>query len=284
MRTDIHQTVTDQIIAAIEAGQTGPWTCPWHRIGSGLPANAVTGKAYRGINVVALWCAAITNDFPDQRWATYRQWAAAGAQVRRGERGTTVVFFREIEVLGSNPDDDGRRLVARASVVFNAAQVDGASPIETATKQDFDPVERADSLIAASGVPILHGGDKACFVPSQDMIRLPPREAFRTRDGYYGTAFHELSHATGHESRLARDLSGRFGSSAYAMEELVAELGASFVMAGLGLAPEPHPDTVAYLASWLDVLKAGNRAIFSAASHASRAADYLTVRQAQDEP
>jgi antirestriction protein ArdC len=160
--------------------------------------------------------------------------------------------------------------------VFNIAQIAGAKGLRQ-VESGFDPIDEADRLIAESGIPIEHGGDSACYIPSRDLVQLPPRELFVSRDAFYSSLFHELAHATGHESRLDRDLSGRFGSAAHAMEELVAEISSAFVLAGLGLSSEPHPDSIAYLADWLNVLRCDKRAIFTAASAASRAAGFLTA-------
>jgi antirestriction protein ArdC len=175
-----------------------------------------------------------------------------------------------------NANDNGRRFVAKGSFVFNIAQVTGVKRSDPSPRPHFDPIADAEQFIADSGIPIEYAGDHPCYVSARDLVRLPRRDQFVSRDAYYSTAFHELAHATGHKSRLDRDLTGRFGTAAYAMEELVAELGSAFVMAGLRLSPEPHPDSLAYLANWLQVLRFDKRAIFTAASAASRAAAYLT--------
>jgi antirestriction protein ArdC len=185
-----------------------------------------------------------------------------------------------IERPGDDQSERSRRFVAKASIVFNVAQVSGAPPTPVPHTR-FDPIEAADALIAATGIPVEHAGHQPCYIPSRDLVRLPAPSLFVSPHAYYGTAFHELTHATGHKSRLNRDLSGRFGDAAYAMEELVAEISSAFVMAGLGLSPEPHPGSIAYLASWLKVFRADKRAIFIAASAASKAADYLTSGSSQ---
>ena len=278
MATDVHQVITDKIVAALEGNEAGEWSCPWHRTGSGLPTNFVTGKPYHGINTLSLWLAAAANGYAEQRWATYRQWASLGAQVRRGQTGSLVVFYKELAQDRSEQaaNDNARRFVAKGSFVFNIAQVTGVKRVDQLPQGGFDPIAQADRFIVASGIPIEHTGDHACYIPSRDLVRLPPCERFRSSDAYYSTAFHELAHATGHKSRLDRDLTGRFGGGAYAMEELVAEISSAFVMAGLGLSPEPHPELIAYLATWIKVLRGDKRAIFTAASAASKAANYLT--------
>jgi antirestriction protein ArdC len=282
---NIHQCITDSIVAAIEAG-AGPVQMPWHQTGtSRLPTNALTGRRYRGVNVIALWAAAASRGFATERWATYRQWRELGAQVRRGEKASTIVFYKQIEV--DEPGDDGdesrttTRLVARASSVFNANQVDGYASPAPSVADPVAVVERADAFVAHTGAAIYHGGDMACYSIVADLVQMPARTAFvgtataTPTESYYGVLFHELTHWSGAEHRLARDLFGRFGSDAYAMEELVAELGAAFLCAELGIASVPRPDHAAYIGHWLGVLKADNRAIFSAASKAAAAHDYL---------
>lgn len=273
---DIHQTVTDKIISVLEAGQAGEWTCPWHRRGgSGLPTNAVTGRRYRGINVLSLWCAEQAAGYGDNRWATYRQWAELGAQVRKGERASLVVFYKDYAVETGEVADDGRRFVARSSFAFNAAQVDGAPKVGEAEAGGYYPVSAIDDLASRAGALVREGGELACYVPALDEIRMPARDRFESGHGWASTLAHELTHWTGAPPRLARDLSTRFKSQAYAAEELVAELGSAFLCAQLGIEAEPHPRHASYIASWIELLKSDDRAIFRAATLASQAVDYL---------
>ncbi|KQP33858.1 antirestriction protein ArdC [Methylobacterium sp. Leaf104] len=271
---DVHQAVTDTIIATLEAGEAGDWQCPWHRKGGSLPTNARTGNAYRGVNTLMLWCAEQANGYGDTRWATYKQWQELGAQVRKGERSTIIVFFKELAIEG---EEDRRRFVARASYGFNAAQVEGApAAASIPAPSDWATPETFDRFVEATGARITHGGDAAFYQPSEDRIVLPKRDRFPTAQGYASTAAHELVHWSGAKGRLDRDLTGRFKTSAYAAEELVAELGSAFLMAEHGLEAEPHPTHASYLASWLKLLRSDPKAIFTAASAASRAAGYLT--------
>lgn len=280
MAFDIHQAVTDSIIATLEAGTAGQWTCPWHRRGGGLPVNALTGRPYRGINTLALWCAEQAHGYGDSRWATYKQWAELGVQVKRGERSTLITFWKEYDA--EEGGETKRRFVARASYAFNAAQVEGAPEAgEPLPASEWLLPEVFDGFVSRTGARVTHGGDAAFYMPSEDRIVLPPRDRFPTAHGYASTALHELTHWTGHKSRLDRDLSGRFRSQAYAAEELVAELGAAFLCAELGLEAEPHPTHASYIGSWIKLLRDDNRAIFTAASAASRAAGYLTSLQAE---
>ncbi|KQP48883.1 antirestriction protein ArdC [Methylobacterium sp. Leaf399] len=292
MPADLHERVTATILQQLDTADPATWTPPWHGADP-LPRNALTGKRYRGLNILALWCAAQADGYTDARWATYRQWAALGAQVRRGERGTLILFYKDLPTgartdttHGTSADSDTTtaRFVARASTVFNIAQVDAAPQATAPTGLPPTPQPTYDTFVTATGAIIHTGGTRACYTPATDTIRMPPRNAFRTPEGYAGTLAHELVHWTGAPHRLARDLTGRFKRRAYAAEELIAELGAAFVLADLGLARTPHPDHAAYLASWLPLLTANSRALATAAAAGSRAADYLTALQTQVEP
>lgn len=227
-RFDIHQHLTDRIVAAIEAG-AGQWQMPWHR-GSGgrTPVNIASGNTYRGVNVLGLWVEAQVNLYASHLWGTYRQWALKGATVRKGQKASYVVFYKEIEVAsdGDAEDDRKSRLFARATPVFNADQVDGLDNVAPAAPvQDLQDV---DGFVARTAAVIVHGGNRACYVPKLDEIHMPPRELFTgsvtstSTEAYYSTLLHELTHWTGPAHRCDRDLSGRFGTEAYAMEELVA--------------------------------------------------------------
>ena len=277
---DLHARLAATILAQLETADPASWTPPWHGADP-MPHNARTGRRYRGINVLALWCAAQAHAYADARWATYRQWAALGAQVRKAERGTLVLFYKELPRGAEADPTDGAPFVARAAHVFNAAQVDAAPPpADTpAPGAALDPLPAFDAFVTGTGATIRYGGTRACYVPATDTIHLPPRTTFHTPTGYSGTLAHELVHWTGAPHRLARDLNGRFGARAYAAEELVAELGAAFVLADLGIARTPHPNHVAYCASWAPLLRADPRALSTAAAQASRAADYLTTMQ-----
>ena len=279
MAFDVHQAVTDKIIATMEAGEAGQWTCPWHRTGGGLPRNAKTGRAYRGINTLSLWVGAQAAGYADDRWATYKQWGELGAQVRKGERSTLVIFWKD---LGREDQEDRPRFVARASYAFNAGQVEGAPEAgEPMPASEWTIPEIFDGFVQRTGARTTHGGDAAFYQPSEDRIVMPPRERFQTAQGYASTMAHELTHWSGAKGRLDRDLTGRFKTQAYAAEELVAELGSAFLMAEMGLEVEPHPTHASYIGSWIKLLKSDSKAIFTAASAASRAAGYLTALQAE---
>jgi len=292
-RKDIHQQVTDSIISAIEAG-AGTWQMPWHRSGEGLnrPLNIDTHKRYRGINILNLWVAAESRGFGSGLWGTYRQWRNRGCQVRKGEKGAMVVFYKELEFDAENPEtgdtEPEKRLMARASTVFNAQQVDGyeAEPMEPVTENPVSPIQQAEAFVAATEAEIRHGGNRAYYSRGTDHIQMPERERFlgsetsSPTEAYYGTLLHELTHWTGHEGRCQRRFGKRFGDDAYAMEELVAELGSAFLCADLGIAQAPRSDHAAYIDSWLQVLKADKKAVFTAASHASKAAGFFVAFRA----
>jgi antirestriction protein ArdC len=311
-RASLYDEVTDRIVAELEAGRV-PWVQPWGKpggAGPALPRNALTGRRYSGINILILWGAVIERGFCSQSWLTFRQAIAAGGAVRKGERGTSVVyadrFVPEAERTRAAETGEDARAVPflKRFTVFNVAQCEGLRP-ETLSALAADPeplpereivpacpepCRRAEQVIAASGVDFRIGGDRAFYAPAHDFVQVPPQPAFFEQINYYRTALHELTHATGHPSRLGRKLVTAFGSKDYAREELVAEMGSAFLCAALGIVPTVrHAD---YLASWLDVLReepsedpavrgtAGmrGRAIFRAASAASKAADWLLAR------
>lgn len=291
-RRDLYEDVTAKIVRELEAGRF-PWAQPWlsakgaargeaATIAAGLPKNVATGAQYSGINILLLWGAAIENGFDRQLWLTFKQARSLGGSVMKGERGSMVVYADKFI-----PKDEQKRVAKEGGeasfvpflkryTVFNAAQCEGLPPDLAASAKPIperETIERAERLIAATGADFRIGGDRAFYVPSQDFIRVPPQPAFFEQINYYRTCFHELGHWTGHASRLNREFKGRYGSHAYAREELVAELSSAFVCASLSIAPTVrHAD---YLGSWLQVLKEDNRAIFNAASLASKAADFI---------
>jgi len=293
LRANIYDEVTSRIVAELEAGRV-PWVQPWGQASAdgvagaavGLPRNAVTGRSYAGINVLILWGAVTAHGYPSQGWLTFKQCRDAGGCVRKGERGTGVVyadrFTPEAERARAADTGDTARAIPflKRFTVFNRAQCDGLpaglSPEPPALPaREIVPV--GEELIAASGVDVRIGGDKAYYVPSLDFVQLPPQPAFFHQIDFYRTAFHELCHASGHETRLGRNLVNAFGSEDYAREELIAELGSALLCASLGIVPTVrHAD---YLAGWLDVIRNDNRAIFRAASAAAKAADWLLARR-----
>ena len=288
-RTSLYQEITDKIIAELEAGRA-PWVQPWGMAAAkaplAMPRNASTHRRYSGINVLILWGAVIERGFSTQSWLTFRQALGLGGNVRKGERGTTVVYADRF-----TPEDERRRAeqtgeepgaipFLKRFTVFNTDQCEGL-PEEIAKVAPPPPpglIEpQAEALIAATGADFRIGGARAFYSPTHDFIQVPPPQAYFEPINWHRTACHELAHWVGHPSRLARDLSGSYGSKAYAREELIAEMAGAFVCASLGIVPTVrHAD---YLGSWLEVLREDDRAIVRAASAASKAADYLLAFQ-----
>lgn len=291
---DTYQTVTDSIVRMIENG-AGAWRMPWHtaaKLGGmplELPRNPLSGTRYRGINVPLLWASAEHNGFASHHWATYRQYAERGAQVRKGERSTQIVFWKRLEGAaaddGENEGDSGKprvRMLARCYSVFNVAQVDGfdiaapAAPVDDpAGLPESERIALAESYFANIGATVRHGGNRAFYTTGGDFIAMPEFRQFDSAPDYYSTLGHEHVHLTGHASRCNREFGKRFGDMAYAFEELVAELGAAFLCAELQISNQPRPDHAAYIDSWLRVLKGDCRAVFTAASKAQAAVDWL---------
>lgn len=279
------QRVTAQIKAALERG-VRPWIKPWDDAGPGfvLPRRS-NGLAYRGVNVVALWAASVERGFRSPFWFTFKQALALDAGVRKGERGSFVVFYAEKkngpdEAKGEDDTDAGVRRILRGYSVFSADQIDGLPAHFYAPPVAPPPLDgRAAELVALLGrVPatVRHGGTRAFYDPRADIICLPDRAAFRDAGSYLATRAHELGHWTRSPSRLDRDFGQkRFGDAGYALEELVAELCAAIIGATLGFPGEHVEDHAAYIASWLSVLEQSPSAFLSAAGKAQVAADYL---------
>ncbi len=282
----LYSQVTARIVAELEVGRV-PWVQPWRTgrsAGVALPRNAATGRAYSGINVLVLWSALAKDGWPSHHWLTFRQALGAGGAVRKGERGTSIVyterFVPESEKTRARDTGEEARGIAflKRFTVFNVAQVDGLGGLapDPAPLAEREIVPVGDALVEASGVDFRVGGGEAFYSPSHDFVQVPPQPAFFHQIDWYRTVFHELAHATGHASRLDRDLSHRFGSEGYAREDLVAEMGSAVLCAALGIVPSVrHAD---YLGAWLSVLRGDERAIFRAASAASKAADWLLAR------
>jgi len=270
----LYKSVTDTIIKEMEASAV-PWIKPWktprHR-GSVMPHNPATGRPYSGINIPLLWGAADAKGYSAHEWMSYQQAQTRGATVRKGEKGTHIVFTKQL--LKKENDGEKRSSMRRTYSVFNVAQIDGL-PAPKEEQELPEPVrhERAEAFIKATEAKFMNGGDKACYVPSQDFIAIPYQGFFIHQEAFYAVALHELGHWTGAKPRLDRDLTGRFGTKAYAAEELVAEMAAAFLCAHLDIKGELRH--ASYISSWIELLKEDSRAIFTAASLASKAADFL---------
>lgn len=286
MRTDIYERITNQIVSQLENG-VRPWHQPWkveHSAGRIMRPLRGNGVPYQGINVLMLWAAAIEKGYAAPIWMTFKQALELKAHVRKGEHGSLVVYADKIvrtETDAKTGEESEHAIpFMKGYTVFNVEQIEGLPEHFYARPEARpDPVQRiehADSFFTATRASIVHGGSRACYVPSTDNIHMPCIDFFRDAESYYATLAHEATHWTQHSSRLAREFGRkRFGDEGYAMEELVAELGSAFLSADLALTPEVRDDHAAYIASWIKALKNDKRAIFTAASHAQRAADFL---------
>ena len=291
MKKETHIEITNAILATMRTAQgSGKWIMPWSGQANGLPTNATTGAHYNGINVLVLWATATSKGYGTLEFATYKQWSDVGAQVQAGERATTVIKVGKFS--RDNPADPDKPLslpYMKAYAVFNAAQVSGyeATPIERPCLAAR--VESAEAFVSNTGATIKRDESRAFFSPSGDFIGMPSIDRFldtqdaTATENYYGTLLHELTHWTGHKPRLDRTYGKRFGDNAYAFEELVAEIGAAFLTAELGIEPEPRADHAKYLNHWIKALEDDPKAIFTAASAASKASVYLHGLQASME-
>lgn len=288
-RTDLYQQVTNTIITQLEAG-TVPWHKPWtggSPVSFDLPENFITGKSYRGINVLLLWSAAISKEFSSPEWGSFKQWNTKSETIRKGEKGTMIVYYDTFEV---EKDDEIKKIpFLKASVVFNRCQLSSFNPEEQIPQEPQEQLvtrlAMVEKFVTNTKAIIQHEGNRACYQTGIDRILMPDTSAFidtptsTATENYYSTLAHELTHWTGHSSRLDRKIKNKFGSELYAHEELVAELGAAFLCASLQITNEPRPDHASYIASWLTALKEDSHTIIQAASAASKAVDYLTALQ-----
>ena len=285
-KQDIYTRITNEIVNHLERG-VRPWVKPWnaeHAAGRITRPLRHNGKPYNGINVLSLWATAMAQNFAAPIWMTFKQATEFDGHIRKGEKGALVVYADSI-TRKENDDKTGDEIereipFVKGYTVFNVEQIDGLPAVYYAkAAPQLDPVariERAERFFAALGAGIGHGGNRAFYSFTNDTIQMPPFASFRDADSYYATLAHECTHWTGSTSRLNRDFGGhRFGSEGYAFEELVAELGAAFLCADLDLSLEPREDHASYIATWLNVLAQDNRAVFTAAAHAQRAAEYI---------
>jgi len=277
----IYDQVTQKIIEQLEAG-AAPWIKPWQADNT-ADRNIVSGKAYKGVNRLLLGMSSMVNGFASPVWATYKQWAEQGAQVQKGSKGTQIVFFKP---MAGKTNDKGETeagyCVIRGYTVFNATQTNLPASVFEPPAVKHNPIPECEQFMTKTGATITHGGDAAFYVPSADIIRMPHLASFDCPESYYATAFHELTHWTGSDKRLARDLSnGKYGNPAYAFEELVADMGAGFLCADYQVAGELRH--AGYIQSWLKALRDDSKAIFKAAALAQKAADYLNAAQADSE-
>jgi antirestriction protein ArdC len=283
---NLHQEITDRIVARLKAGVC-PWRQPWSGKGYGvMPRNAVTDRAYSGVNVLLLWSRAQETGYADPRWLTFNQAKEIGANVRKGEKGETVIFMSKI----IKEDKDGARRAIpflKSFTVFNVAQIDNlaAKIVDPDTAAHvINPDARdatIDEFVASTSAVVRHGESRAYYATAGDFINLPLFETFTNSHCYYGTLAHELTHWSGHATRLNRTFGKRFGDSTYAAEELVAELGGAFVCAEFGI--DCEEPSAAYLATWIERLEQNDGLLVAAASAASRAVEYLRGLALEDD-
>jgi antirestriction protein ArdC len=282
---EIYEAITERIIALLEKGvESGSWSKPWAMAANGgLPFNVASKRNYRGVNVLMLWAMALDEGYPTNEWATYNQWRKLGAQVRGPEngvrqKGTRVILFKKVRVKDADSEDeDGKRqvLIIKEWSVFNAAQVDGWTTPEP-PELEIPLDEQIEGWVEQTGAQITYNhGETAAYIPARDRISIPKPELFKTPEAFHSVRFHELTHWTGAPARLDRQLTTRFGSEAYAAEELIAELGAAFACGMFGMEPVSREDHVRYLDHWLGILRADSKAIVTAASKAADAVDHL---------
>lgn len=285
-RPDVYSRITGKVIADLEQG-VRPWFKPWnadHAAGWSIRPLRHNGIPYKGINVVMLWSTSVTKGYACPLWLTFKQALELGGHVRKGQTGELVVYADRItrtETDARGEECEREIPFLKGYTVFNAEQCDGLpahymAKAEPPALTPLQRIESADLFFAATGADIRHGGTRAYYAEGADFVQMPPFETFRDAESYAATLAHELTHWTKHETRLARDMGRvKWGDAGYAREELVAELGSAFLCADLGVTPEVREDHASYIASWLKVLKDDKRFIFSWASHAQRAADFL---------
>jgi antirestriction protein ArdC len=284
---DFYTKVTREIVASLEQGVM-PWVKPWESAADiDMPANAVTKRPYNGMNVLLLWASAMVGNYQSGLWLTYKQALhidPPNSHIRKGEHGTQIVLWRPYDAKVKNADGKDAiesRLMMRVYTVFNIQQCEGIPEtlLKVTPRDKIELNYEYDDMIRRSGADIRIGGGKAAYIPSEDFIRMPPVEDFKSPDDYRDTLGHECVHWTGHEKRLNRDLSGRFGTESYAAEELIAAMGQAFLAARYGYVPTVSDNTARYIGSWIKVLNQDKRAVFTAASKAQQAVTFLTKEE-----
>lgn len=265
----IAQSITDNVIKALESG-VPPWVKPWHSSGIDAPYNPVSKRYYNGINFIQL------SMMPGSthNWVTYKQAQSVGAQVRKGSKGVPVIYFSPLEVQDQVTNETKKIPMLKTYTVFNADQVDGLELPAPAERNMNEVIQSCEEFIKAQRARIQFGGNRAFYVPSMDYIQLPELDQFKSSADYYATALHELSHWTGHESRLDRKISNKFGNEAYAFEELVAELGSAMLCAHNKI--DGQLQHASYIADWLKVLNDDPKNILKAGALAQKILDYTT--------
>jgi antirestriction protein ArdC len=281
MAFDIYQAVTDRIVEMLDKG-TVPWRHPIHNNGGGAPKNIESGKPYRGVNVFLLGVTSWLKGYGSAYWLTFRQAQEKGGNVRRGERSSMVVFWKMYETKDRDSGQPKKVPVLRYFNVFNADQVEGMKAPDASPEPavPFEPIAEAEKIVAGytDGPKIQNAGNQAFYQPANDLVRLPKPSQFLSREFYYATMFHELTHSTGHAKRLHRGLEAKlapFGSADYSREELVAEMGSAFLCAVAGISPPTIEQSAAYISGWRKKLGEDPRLIVSTSGSGQRAADWI---------
>lgn len=289
MKTDIYQTITQQIIEALEKVSVEDYQAPFARLSAQkAPINPTTGKHYRGINTLILWLMQSESQHDSNEWATFKQWKDKGAQVKKGEKSSQVIFYKKVEKQDaeSSEENNGFYHLLKSFNVFNAAQVEGYTPkpaLQAGTVGEVQRIDTIESYVEKTGAVIEPNSLAACYVPSLDKIEMPSKDRFyettqTATDNYYAVLLHELTHWTGGKSRLDREQKGRSHAKEYAQEELIAELGSAFLCSQWGIMQQGRDDHAIYIKSWLKALKNDTKYVFQAAAHAQKALDYLNEK------
>lgn len=274
-KKDRYQILTDQVIQLMKEHGTD-WIKPWATHAANAHHNVISKNAYRGSNTFFAAISAYKNGFVSNEWGTYKQWQDMGYQVKKGSKGTDIVFFDKIKIEDKDTQEEKMIPMLKGFSVFNADQIEGYTPAPAQPKKPFNKNKRVEKLVKNSKASVNIGGNRAFYSPSQDFIQMPDHSDFKNEEGFYSTLLHELGHWTGHETRLDRNLkTSRFGDEAYAFEELIAETSSAFMAAFLDIEAQPTPNHAKYLNSWLKVLQNDKRAMLNAFSQAQKVADYL---------
>ena len=277
VKKDIYQEITNQIISDLEKGLP-VWEKPWEKGFMGFPENAFSKSFYSGVNTLILWLRQFNTGFETSQWITFLQVKKLGGKVKKGEKATQIVFYKKLVITDEESEEEKTIPLLKTHAVFNLSQTEGLEHLikKSSSKEKplFQDVEKAEELIKKSQVDIVFAPiDRACYQPTEDKILMPKKEQFKTQEGFYSTLFHELSHWTGHKSRLNRKKGNKKGSKDYAFEELIAEISASFICCHLGF--EYSTQHSAYVKDWLEVLKEDKKAIFKASSQAQKATEFI---------
>lgn len=284
-----YEQIVNYMVDAMLEG-TLPWQKPWKDGGTlEMPKNAATGNHYRGINIPMLWASAQKNGYSEAEWATYKQWNEAGQQVGKGQKGSMIVYYGEIV---RDDEEEAKKIpFLKSAYVFNKAQLKGYEYQPKEKEPLMERLAHVDKFIANTGAMFEYDETfHASYSPKRDVISMPEPGQFRNigtqtaAEGYYATALHELSHWTGHPTRLNRDLKGRFGDQSYAAEELIAEMGSAFLCAKLEITDGKKPNHASYIYNWVQILQKDPKAILTAASQASKIVDYTASLQPQKSP